>query len=144
MTAVTPADHDCNILYHILFFFIKKASISSITQYFHSLGKVENVFPSIWTLIDGPFGNGQPRGTKAQGQTEKLGHFRVASSVCFTAVSDNTRPAMSKRLWILGFSVTSVKIWRLGAFMYVFWLCALIVSREELFFDVLLCDVNFS
>ena len=144
MTAVTPADHDCNILYHILFFFIKKASISSITQYFHSLGKVENVFPSIWTLIDGPFGTGQPRGTKAQGQTEKLGHFRVASSVCFTAVSDNTRPAMSKRLWILGFSVTSVKIWRLGAFMYVFWLCALIVSREELFFDVLLCDVNFS
>ena len=126
------------------FFFIKKASISSITQYFHSLGKVENVFPSIWTLIDGPFGTGQPRGTKAQGQTEKLGHFRVASSLCFTAVSDNTRPAMSKRLWILGFSVTSVKIWRLGAFMYVFWLCALIVSREELFFDVLLCDVNFS
>ena len=126
------------------FFFIKKASVSSITQYFHSLGKVENVFPSIWTLIDGPFGTGQPRGTKAQGQTEKLGHFRVASSLCFTAVSDNTRPAMSKRLWILGFSVTSVKIWRLGAFMYVFWLCALIVSREELFFDVLLCDVNFS
>ena len=49
-----------------------------------------------------------------------------------------------KHLWTLGFSVTSVKIWRLGAFMYVFWLCALIVSREELFFDVLLCDVNFS
>ena len=103
MTAVTPADHDCNILYHILFFFIKKASISSITQYFHSLGKVENVFPSIWTLIDGPFGTGQPRGTKAQGQTEKLGHFRVASSLCFTAVSDNTRPAMSKTSLDFGF-----------------------------------------
>ena len=85
------------------FFFIKKASISSITQYFHSLGKVENVFPSIWTLIDGPFGTGQPRGTKAQGQTEKLGHFRVASSLCFTAVSDNTRPAMSKTSLDFGF-----------------------------------------
>ena len=34
-----------------------------------------------------------------------------------TAVSDNRQPMKSKRLWILGFSATSIKLWRISAFL---------------------------
>ena len=34
-----------------------------------------------------------------------------------TAVSDNMQPMKSKHLWILGFSVTSIKLWRISAFL---------------------------
>ena len=47
--------------------------------------------------------------------------------LCFTAFSDNTRPAMSKTslAWILGFSEMSIKIWRLGAYFFHAFFCQL-------------------
>ena len=47
--------------------------------------------------------------------------------LCFTAFSDNTRPAMSKKslAWILGFSEMSIKIWRLGVYFFHSLFCQL-------------------
>ena len=46
---------------------------------------------------------------------------------CFTAFSNNTRPAMSKTslAWILGFSEMSIEIWRLGAYFFHSFFCQL-------------------